>query len=70
MKTLLVQTGWGGRRAVYLREQGIPRATADRLVRRHEELLMAAEQKRTSDAISAPTEDKVHAFFERKRPAS
>jgi hypothetical protein len=68
MKMLLVQTGRGGRWASYLREHGIPRATADRYVQKHELALMPPEPKRLSEAISKPTDDDVQRLFQKLLP--
>ncbi len=51
MKTTLAHTGRGGQWAAFLRSHHLPRATADRLVARHEALLHPQEN-RTSEAIS------------------
>ena len=67
MKTLLVQTGRGGRWTSYLHEHRIPRATADLYVRRHE-LTLVPPEKRLSEAISVPTEEDVSRFFHKLLP--
>lgn len=65
MKTLLAETGRGGRWASYLREHRIPRATADRYVRQHELTSAPPEQKRLSEAIVAPTDEDVERLFQK-----
>jgi len=65
MKTLLVQTGRGGRWASYLREHRIPRATADRYVQQHELTSAPPEQKRLSEAFIAPTGEDVERLFQK-----
>jgi hypothetical protein len=66
MKALLAQTGRAGRWAGYLREQRIPRATADRLVQRHEEVHPPVSEKRLGEALSV--EQEIAAFFQTIRP--
>jgi hypothetical protein len=68
MKALLARTGRGGQWASYLRQHRIPRTTADRCVRDHEENLNPGSKKGTSGAISEPTEADVTKFFERLLP--
>jgi len=68
VKVLLVQTGRGGRWAAYLREQRIPRATANRLVQRHEETLQPVTEKRLSETISPSIEQEIEALFKKLRP--
>ena len=68
MKTLLVQTGRGGRWASYLREHRIPRATADRYVNQHELTSAPPQQKRLTGAISAPTDEDVERLFHQLEP--
>ena len=68
MKSLLVQSGRGGRWASYLRGHKLPRATADRYVQQHEATLAPAEKKRLSEAFSAPTEEDVHRLFKKLLP--
>jgi hypothetical protein len=58
MKTILARTGRGGGWAGYLRANGLPRATANRLVDRHETYLQP-ETKRLNEAIRETTADDV-----------
>jgi len=62
MKTLLASPGRGGQWSSFLRERGIPRATADRLVARHERFL-SPESNLLSEANSEPTEEEVETLF-------
>lgn len=54
MKSLLSRPGRGGQWRSWLRERGIPRSTADRLVARHAETLCADNENVPSGAISGP----------------
>lgn len=68
MKSLLAQTGRAGRWASYPREHQIPRATADRLVQRHEDSLTPVHEKRLTGAISLSPEQQAEAYFQELRP--
>ena len=68
MKTLLAHTGRGGQWTSYLKAHRIPRTSADRYVRDHEESLNPGSTKRPSGAITDPTEDDVKKFFQRILP--
>jgi hypothetical protein len=68
MKSLLVQTGRGGSWSGYLREHRIPRATADRLVQRHEQALVPVGENRLNEAIPTSIEQEIEAFFQKLRP--
>jgi hypothetical protein len=68
MKALLVQTGRGGRWSGYLREQQIPRASADRLVQRHEQMLVPVGENRLNEAIPTSIEEEIEALFQKLRP--
>jgi hypothetical protein len=58
MKSILARTGRGGGWAPYLRANGLPRASADRLVDRHE-ISLDPERKRLSEAIAETTAEDV-----------
>jgi hypothetical protein len=58
MKTILARTGRGGGWAPYLRAHGLPRASADRLVDRHETSLNP-KTKRLIESIPETTADDV-----------
>lgn len=58
MKTILARTGRGGGWAPYLRANGLPRASADRLVDRHE-ISLNPERKCLSEAIAETTAEDV-----------
>jgi hypothetical protein len=62
MKQVLAQPGRGGQWSSFLRERGIPRATADRLVERHERFL-SPESNLLSEATPEPTEKEVETLF-------
>ena len=68
MKALLVQVGRGGRWATFLRENHIPRASADRYVKLHELTLAPPEEKRLTEAISEPTDEDVLRLFRKLLP--
>ena len=68
MKNLLARTGRGGQWMGYLREQKIPRTTADRYISDHEKSLNPEPENRITGAISAPTEEDVKQFFHRLLP--
>ena len=56
MKSLLSHPGRGGQWRGWLRQQGIPRSTADRLVSRHAETLVGDNGNVPTGAISEPGE--------------
>jgi hypothetical protein len=62
MKETLASPGREGRWSSFLREHGIPRATADRLVKHHEAALNP-NINCTSEADSEPTDEKVQKLF-------
>jgi hypothetical protein len=62
LKQVLAKPGRGGQWSSFLKERGIPRATADRLVERHERLINP-DANCVSEPISEPTEEEVAAFF-------
>src|SRR6185437_4698829 len=68
LKALVAQTGRAGQWSSYLRENGIPRATADRYVAKHESTLRTSVEKCLSESISTPSEDDVHRLFQRLLP--
>lgn len=59
MKILLANTGRSGKWALFLRVNRIPRASADRLAKAHEESLKSAGANCLNEAISEETEDAV-----------
>jgi hypothetical protein len=54
MKSLLSRPGRGGQWRSWLRDRGIPRSTADRLVARHAETLCGHDENVPTGAISEP----------------
>ena len=62
MKLLLAKPGRGGQWSSFLLERGIPRASADRLVARHQRSLIP-EANRLSEAVSEPTAEDVQKLF-------
>jgi hypothetical protein len=62
LKQVLAQPGRNGRWSSFLKERGIPRATADRLVVRHQRSL-DPDANRLSEATSEPTAEQVHKVF-------
>jgi hypothetical protein len=62
MKQVLAQPGRGGQWSGFLREQGIPRATADRLVTRHLRSI-SPDSNCVSEEVSEPTEEEVQKLF-------
>ena len=58
MKLLLAKPGRGGQWSSFLLERNIPRATADRLVARHQRSLIP-EANRLSEPVSEPTAEDV-----------
>jgi hypothetical protein len=62
MKQILAKPGRGGQWSSFLLERGIPRATADRLVARHQRALNP-NANRLSEPVSEPTEEEVQKLF-------
>jgi hypothetical protein len=62
LKQVLAKPGRDGRWSSFLREHGIPRATADRLVARHQRSL-DPNANRISEATSEPTAEQVQKVF-------
>jgi len=62
MKQILAKPGRGGQWSSFLLERGIPRATADRLVARHQRALDPNANCATED-VSAPTDEDVQKLF-------
>ena len=58
IKQLLARPGRGGQWSAWLKKRLIPRATADRLVQKHEQLLNP-DNNCLTDAISEPTEEDI-----------
>jgi hypothetical protein len=71
MKQLLARPGRGGQWSAWLKEQRILRATADRLVQKHEHSLIP-DNNCLNDAISEPTEAEIqkllHSVLPKLRP--
>jgi hypothetical protein len=62
LKEMLSKPGRGGQWSSFLKEKGIPRATADRLVQRHEQLINPTANC-VSEPISEPTIEEVQKLF-------
>jgi len=62
LKQVLAKPGRDGRWSSFLKEHGIPRATADRLVARHQRSL-DRNANRLSEATSEPTAEQVQKVF-------
>jgi hypothetical protein len=62
MKEVLVKPGCDGQWSGFLREHNIPRATADRLVARHQRSLNP-NANRLSEQVAEPTEEEVQRLF-------
>jgi hypothetical protein len=62
MKEVLAKPGCDGQWSGFLRERGIPRATADRLVARHLRSL-DPDANRLSEPVSEPTDEDVQKLF-------
>lgn len=67
LKTLLARTGRSGGWAAFLRSHALPRATADRLVARHEASLYPAENRLTEPFLE-PTEEEIRGLVRRLIP--
>jgi len=67
MKAVLVGTGRAGGWAAFLRINSLPRATADRLVARHEASLYPAENRLTEPFLE-PTEEEIRGLVRRLIP--
>jgi hypothetical protein len=59
LKSLLAKPGRKGGWAEFLRDEGIPRASADRYAKSHKRLLEGDHGKRLTEAISIPTEAEI-----------
>ena len=68
MKAILVGTGREGRWAPYLREQGLPVASADRLVGEHQAKLTAPKDKLLSEELPVATVDDVRKLAKKMLP--
>jgi len=62
MKSMLSKPGRGGQWSSFLKKRGIPRATGDRLVERHEQLVNPPANC-VSEPISEPTIEEVQKLF-------
>ena len=67
MKQLLARPGCAGGWSAYLREHRIPRATADRLVTKHERSLNP-NGNRLTESITEPTESEIQNLFDKIAP--
>jgi len=67
MKQLLARPGRGGEWSGWLRERRIPRATADRLVSKHERSLHP-DGNCLIEAITEPTDEEIKALLEKTVP--
>jgi hypothetical protein len=68
MKAILVGTGREGRWAPYLSEQGLPVASADRLVGEHQAKLAAPKDKLLSEELPVATVDDVRKLAKKMLP--
>jgi len=68
LKKLLARPGCKGDWAEFLREQVIPRATADRYAKSHKRLLEGDHGKRLTEAIPIPTEAEIKKIVEKLKP--
>ena len=59
LKSLLAKPGRDGRWAEFLRDEGIPRASADRYAESHKRLVEGDNGNRLTEAISIPTEAEI-----------
>jgi hypothetical protein len=66
-KSLLVRSGRGGKWASFLRETDIPRATADRYVKKWE-LSLAPPENRLSEASPEPTTETITEMVAKMKP--
>lgn len=62
LKQVLANPGRDGKWSSFLKERKIPRATADRLVTRHQQSL-DPDANRLSESIPEPTEEEVQKVF-------
>lgn len=67
MKQLLARPGRNGQWSAWLKERKISRATADRLVLRHERS-QQPDSNRLTEAISEPTEEEIKSLFDKIAP--
>jgi hypothetical protein len=67
-KSLLVRTGCDGKWAAFLRENEIPRATADRYVKKWEDSLATLPGKRLTEAFPAPTSEEITRMVDKLKP--
>ena len=67
MKALLAKPGRGGEWSGWLRERKIPRATADRLVTKHERSLHP-DGNCLIESIAEPTDEEIKALLEKTAP--
>src|SRR5271167_628129 len=67
MKGLLAKPGRNGQWSSWLKERKIPRATADRLVAKHERSLNP-DDNCLSEAISEPNEEEIRSLFDKVTP--
>jgi hypothetical protein len=68
LKHLLVRTGREGKWTDFLRQQDIPRTTADRYVDKWKRSISPEPEKRTSGAIEEPTAEEIALMIKKLRP--
>jgi hypothetical protein len=68
LKHLLVRTGREGKWTEFLRQQNIPRTTADRYVEKWKRSTSPDLEKRTSGAISEPTKEEIAQMVKKLKP--
>jgi hypothetical protein len=67
-KKLLARTGRDGKWTEFLRQNNIPRASADRYVKRWERELAPPAENASSEAFEAPTKEEIAALVKRLKP--
>jgi hypothetical protein len=67
-KHLLARTGRGGKWTEFLREQNIPRTTADRYVEKWKRSTSPNLEKRTDGAINGPTKEEIAQMVKKLTP--
>jgi hypothetical protein len=63
LKSVLSRPGRGGAWSSFLGSEGIPRSTADRLVRAHEKAVAPGQENCTTEQIPEPREVTIHRYF-------
>jgi hypothetical protein len=67
-KKLLARTGRGGKWTEFLRQNNIPRASADRYVKRWERELAPMPESSSSDAFKVPTKEEIAGLIKKLKP--